>query len=621
MQQRFTVKDLVLYAILALLFLTLLLTMYMIDRQWLKLAQVQRSVAEQAEDLRAMRTLLGDLDRRIASGAVAAVDSAGGVGVPPAFARAKAAAERPDYAPGDWLVMAFGTGLKTITPLISTDAYAAEVQSYVLESLLIRDPQTLEWQGLLARDWQVSEDGLRFTFQLREGVTFSDGEPLTAEDVAFTFRFIMDPRIAAPRDRAYYEKLAEVRATGPYEVVFTFKEPYFNSLALAGGMPVLPEHFYAPFLERPQEFNQSKGLLLGSGPYRLEDPRGWTPDLGFVELRRNPRYWGPVQPPYERILWKIIANDSARLTTFRNGEIDAYGARPIEYKKLLADPQLAERSRHMEYMSPVAGYSYIGWNQRRNGRPTRFADKRVRQAMTYLTDRARIIQDIFLGYAEPAISPFSPRSRQHDPALQPRPFDLSKAKALLAEAGYADRDGDGVLDGRDGRPFRFELVYFQDNEDTKRMVLLLKDLYARAGILLEPKPTEWSVMLDLLNRKDFDAITLGWTSGVETDIYQMLHSSQTVDGGDNFVNYKNPELDRLIEQARSTVDEEARMPLWQACERILYEDQPYTFLLRRKTLLFLDHRFRNLEVTRLGLNFTSVPVETYVPRPLQRYEN
>lgn len=620
MDQRFSSKDLVLYSCLGLLFVTLLLTMYMIDRQWNKMAEIQRTTAEQAEDLRNLAGAVRSLNERVTTGALSpATVGPRAAEAPAAFRRASAATRLPDFAPGDWLVTAFGTGLKTITPLVSTDAYASEVQNYVLESLLTRDPETLEWNGLLAREWSVSEDGLTFVFRLRDEVTFSDGRPVTAADVAFTFEFIMNSTIAAPRERAYYEKIESVAATGPREVTFVFKEPYFNSLSLAGGMAILARHFYEPFLQEPETFNQSKGLLFGSGPYRLDDPQGWTPDEGFVELQRNPRYWGPVQPPYDRILWRIIANDSARLTTFRNGEIDDYSARPVEYQRLLEDRELTERTQNFEYMSPVAGYSYIGWNQDRNGSATRFADKRVRQAMSYLTDRHRVIEEIFLGYAEPAVSPFSPRSPQHDPALEPREFSLETAQRLLAAAGYEDRDGDGVLEDPTGEAFRFELVYFQDNEDTKRTVLFLKDLYARAGILLEPKPTEWAVMLDLLRKRDFDAITLGWTSGVEIDIYQMFHSGQIEGGGDNFLSYRNPELDELIDRARSTVDESTRMPLWQACERILFEDQPYTFLMRRQSLLFVDQRIRNIEVTRLGLNLGSVPLETYVPRALHRY--
>ena len=277
------------------------------------------------------------------------------------------------------------------------------------------------------------------------------------------------------------------------------------------------------------------------------------------------------------------------------------------------------RSRRFEYMSPVAGYSYIGWNQLRNELPTRFADKRVRQAMTYLTDRKGIIKEIMLGYAQTAISPFSPRSKQHNYELSPRPYDLEKARELMKEAGFEDRDGDGVLEDENGEAFEFELVFFQNNEDTKRMVLYLKDVYARAGIRLLPKPSEWPVMIDLLKRRDFDAITLGWSSGVETDIYQMLHSDQRADNGDNFVNYSNPKLDQLIDQARATVDEKQRMPLWQQAEAIIYEDQPYTFLMRRKSLTFIDRRMHNIEITKLGIN-SFTPIEWYVPTEMQKYQ-
>lgn len=621
MERRFTFKDFFLFTFLTVLLAVVVLAMYMVDRQWSKLAQMQQTMEEQADDIRGLRGAITTLEKNLRSGAVALGATGGGDDgpVPAAFRRAHAASQMPGYQNGDWLIEAFSVGLKTITPLVSSDAYAADVQNYVQESLLTRDPETLEWLGLIAESWQVTEDGLTFTFQLRKGVKFSDGKELTADDVAFTFAFMMNPAINAPRQRAYYEKIASVTVVDPYQVVFKFKEPYFESLALAGGMAIMPRHFYEDYLKKPDTFNTSKGLLLGSGPYRLKDPKGWTPDQGMVELERNPRYWGAVQPPFNRLLWKVIANDAARLTTFRNGEIDTYGARPREYQTLLDDADFIKRTRHFEYMSPTAGYNYIAWNQRRGGKPTRFADKRVRQAMTYITDRQRVIEEIMLGYGEVAVSPFSPRSTQHDKSLTPHPYDLTKAKQLLREAGYTDRNGDGILDDAQGKPFEFELVFFQDNEDTRRVVLFLKDLYARAGVKLMPKPTEWSVMIDLLKQRDFDAITLGWTSGLETDIYQIFHSSQIADGGDNFISYKNTKLDQLIEKARANVDEKARMPLWQQAERILYEDQPYTFLMRRQSLVFIDKRIRNLQITKVGLNLGMVPLEVFVPANEQRY--
>ena len=615
MQKQLTIRDWILYSLLGLLILLLLLAMYQIDRQWMKLTEMETAMSEQSKDMRELRS-------SITSGGVSAtsvLNSAASGEVAQSFKRAYAATRLPDYASGDWSVDAFGTNLKTITPLVSTDAYASSVQSYVLESLITRNPDTLEWEGLIAKSWKVSDDGLVISFQLRDDVSFSDGEPLTAADVVFTFDFIMTEVIQAPRDRAYLEKIKAVKANGKYEVVFTFKEPYFEALSLAGGMSVLPKHFYSAYLKEPQKFNESKGLLLGSGPYKLIDPKNWTPDKGNVELVRNERYWGDVQPSYNRILWKIIQNDSARLTTYRNGDIDTYSARPLEYQELKKDKQITAKSQNFEYMPPIVGYSYIGWNQERAGKPTRFADKRVRQAMTYLTDVSRVIKDVFLDYAEPAVSPFGKASKQHDSALLPYSIDLDKAKALLKEAGYQDRNGDGVLEDKAGKPFEFKLTYLESNEDTKRMVLLLKDLYARAGVRMIPFPQEWPVMLENLDKKDFDAITLGWTSGIETDLYQIFHSAQAISNGDNYISYKNPALDKLIVEARRTVDEGKRMPLWQQAERILYEDQPYTFLMRRKNLLFVDKRIHNLQMTKLGLNLGLLPLENYVPIAQQKY--
>jgi len=631
MEKRFTVKDFIFLASIAALFILMLISMYMVDRQWSKLAEMERSLSEQAQDMRALRGAIRAIGDRVEGGAAISPQATESGGRFPAskeghrgklagaFQRAYDVSQRVDYAEGDWLVRGLSTGLKTLTPLVSTDGYSSSIQSYVLESLMDRDPETLEWQGHIAKSWSVSQDGLTFIFNLRDDVTFSDGRPLDASDVAFSFDFLMNEKIAAPRDRAYYRKIKSVKATGKYQVVFKFKEPYFNSMALAGGLDIMPKHFYARYLKNPEKFNQSKGLLLGSGPYRLKDPRSWRPDQNLVELVRNPRYWGDVQPSFDRMLWKIIASDSAQLTTFRNREVDLYVARPIEYKKLLNDKKLSSRTLHYEYTNPLGGYGYIGWNQIKNGKPTPFADKRVRQAMTYMTDRESIIKQIFLGYGKVTVGPFSPASKQHDPNLKPRPYNLAKAKALLSEAGFADRNNDGVLEDAKGKPFEFELVYFQDNEDTKRMVIYLRDMYKLAGIVLKPKPTEWAVMLETMDKRNFDAITLAWGGVIESDPYQIFHSSQIKAGADNYVSYKSEKLDKLIDQARSTVDEDKRMPLWRLAERQLYEDQPYTFVLRRKSLVFVDKRFHNLKVTRMGLNHKFVPLEIYTPLKSQLY--
>ena len=607
---------------LSLFVVMFLLLMVQIDRQWTKMDEMTRIMEEQAKDIRSTRGLLRNLEKTIrtadfSSAANTSFSDQSVTKETDAFERARRATEHEEYAQGDWLMMAFGSNIRTLTPLVSADAYSAEVQQYVLESLLVRNPETLEWNGLLAEDWSTSADGLTITFALRRDITFSDGEPLTAKDVEFTFNFIMNEAIAAPRSRAYLSRIERVTALDDYHVEFVFKEPYFNSLQLAGSLEILPEHFYGRFLDDPQTFNESRGLLLGSGPFRLANPEGWSPDAGVVELVRNPRYWGPVSASFDRIVWRIIENDSARLTTFRNGDIDVYSARPREYQTLLDDKDIIERSQNFEYMSPTAGYSFIAWNQERGGEKTIFADKRVRIAMSMLTDVDRVLEEIFLGYGQPAASPFMPGSAQHDKANEAIGYNIEKARELLLEAGFQDSNNDGVLETPDGDNFDFSLTYFQDSDDTRRMVLFLRDLYARSGIIMKPNPTEWSVMVENIQQKNFDAITLAWTSGIEIDIYQMFHSSQTVEGGDNFINYRNPELDAIIDAARGEVNEEKRMNLWHQAEKILVQDQPYTFLFRRNTMAFIDRRIHNLEKTALGLNLMTVPVEIYVPAELQ----
>lgn len=621
MQKRLSSKDFILYTFLTLIIFLLLLAMYQVDRQWDKLSKLEQSFSAQSKDIGGLRSSLAGLENKIEQGAlVASGNTKKGSGVPESFKRAYAATQKEDFASGDWKINSFTATLKTLTPLVANEAQTSQVHNYVLESLVTRNPDSLEQTGLLAKSWTISDDGLVITFQMHENIVFSDGEPMTSEDVVFTFDFTFNKDIKAPAQQAYFEPIESVKAIGKHEVVFTFKRPYFEALGMAGGMEILPKHFYEKYLGDLEAFNTSKGLLLGSGPYKLPDPENWSSDAGGVDLVRNSRYWGAVQPPYDKIVWRVIENASARLTTYRNGDLDAYSARPVEYKKLKDDEQIKSISHNFEYMAPTAGYSYLAWNQLKDGKKTIFADKRVRQAMTYLTDREKINKDIYLGFAEVAMSPFSPRSKQHDKSLSPRKPDLQKAKSLLKEAGFEDRNGDGVLENAEGKDLEFELVYAQSNEDTGRTVLLLKDMYARAGVKLIPKPTEWPVMLEMLNKKTFDVITLGWTSGLETDIYQMFHSSQAKTDGNNFISYKSNALDKIIEEARVIVDVDKRMPVWRKAEAIFYEDQPYTFLKRSKSLVFINNRFQNLQMTGLGLNSSFMPIETFVPKKAQKYQ-
>lgn len=623
MNQRFSKRDLVLYLFMATILGSIWLAMVQIDRQWLFIAQTQDKIDNQTRDI-------ADLRRQIRRGgiATAATEATNAEGTPDSwrgFARAARAAQAPDFAKGDWLVNSFAAQVPTLTPYLSGDTYASRVLEWVFDTLTTRDPETLEWLPLVAESWHTSEDGTKITFTVRDGVVFSDGEPLTAEDVAFSWRFLMDPRIAAPRARAYWSRIAKVTTAGS-DVTFHFEEPYFQSFLLAGQLPIMPQHFYGKYLESvsaAEIYNKSTGLVLGSGPYRMESPDSWRPG-DLIELVRNERYWGWVAAPFDRRIWKTISSDAAQLTEFKNGGIDSYRALPLEYRDLVKDPAITDRAQPFEYYSPVGGFIFVGWNNKRDDGPTFFADRRVREAMTYLADRQRIVDEVLLGYALAINGPFNPFGPQANPNLKTREFDLAKAKALLSDAGFADRDGDGVIESANGDPFRFKLMYPSASDTYKRVMLLLKDQFVRAGIIMEPEPVDWPLMITRLNNKSFDAVSLGWSGVLESDIYQTLHSSQTEPGGDNFINYVNPELDALIEKARSEMDTETRMALWHAAHELLWKEQPYTYLFRSKTLAFINRRIKNVsQEEATGLNEGGrwrVPLEWYVPAAEQRYD-
>jgi peptide/nickel transport system substrate-binding protein len=654
MENRFGVKDFILFVLLALLIGVVVLAMLQYDRQWTDVQKIRDQLAEQGRDLR-------DLQRSIARGVT--FNSQGGAGTlatgsriastNPAdygkddpFARIKAARANPTYAEGDWLVDVAMGQIAKLTPFIASDLYAMRVQDLVLETLLTRDPMTLDWQPLLASILPKIDDNVEaynkyvdgqkkkgrkieeiwkdpslpipvtMTFTLRSGPQFSDGKPITADDFVWTFNWIMNEKVAAVRDRSNFEKIRSVEKKGENQLVFKFREPYYDILTLAGSLYALPKHFYEKY--QPEQYNQSVGLLMGSGPYRLEDPTAWKPGSGQVVLVRNERYWGTL-PAFDRIIFKEISNDVARQTAFRNGEIDVLEARPEQYQAMKNDRELMKRSQAHDILSLNGGYRYVAWQQKKNGKPTVFADQRVRQAMAMLVNRERMMQELTLGYAELASGPFSPAGKQFDPSVKPLPYDVPRAKQLLAEAGLKDTQGDGVLRMPDGTPFRFKLTFPSGSASYEKMALTMKDAYAGVGIVMDLDPLEWAVFTQKLNTKDFEAISLGWGGGnPESDIFQMFDSSQSVTDGDNFMWYANPRFDEIVRRARTTVDEAKRIPLWHEAQRILNEDQPYMFLWFTKEMYLLDKRIQNVQMGPLGLPMGD-RLEWWVPRNQQKW--
>jgi len=634
MENRFTIKDFFLYVLILGLILTALLAMWQFDRQYKEIIKIKQLVNDQTSDLMAIKRQLAkgvvarptagsDTNSSTQPSALADGSSAATADLSELYFKYMTEAEaKPDFARGDWYIDNFGTKIGKLTPFLATDVYQRYVELLVMDSLAGRDPYTLDYVPKAASHWEISPDGLTMRFYLRPEVVFSDGVPMTADDVLFTCDWVRNKEIDAARERAYLTMLKDVKKLDSHTVEFTFSEPYYLNFGTVAGMPILAKHFFSKYT--PSQFNEKVGLMFGSGAYKLEDPVNWTPGT-LVELVRNDRYWG-VPPTFNKIVFREIQEEAAQMVMYGNMETDSQLCTPEMFEKLKADQRVMSFSNTYEYPSPYRGYSYIGWNQQRQAggakKPTAFADKRVRQAMTMLIDRPRIVKDIYLGYGTVASGPFAPKGPQSDPSVQPWPYDPERARKLLAEAGYIDRDGDGVVDGPDGKPLRFTLLYPSGADIYEKLVRFIKDNLAKGGVVMDLDRQDWPVLVDKLNKSDFDAAILGWSSVPESDPYQVFHSSQISDSGDNRTSYVNPELDKTIDEARRTMDTPARMKLWNKVHRTLHEDQPYTFLTNRPYLRFMHNRIKNVEKSNVGLNYEYLnggTIPWFVPTNEQRY--
>ncbi|GIW47106.1 MAG: peptide-binding protein [Deltaproteobacteria bacterium] len=501
---------------------------------------------------------------------------------------------------GDWLIYNLGAEPGTLNPITATDAYESIVNSgKIYETLVKRDNKTLEIIPLLAESWEVSEDKLTFTFHLRRGVKWHDGYPFTAHDVVFSYEKIMDPEVDAPHLRAYYKDIKSIEAIDDYTVRCSYSKPYFLALEFCGGIPIVPKHVF-----EKGDFNTNPAgrAPVGTGPYRFVK---WNTGEEII-LDRNEDYWGK-KPYIKRIVFKIISDPTVALQVLKREEIDLTGLTPIQWARQTSSQRFKKNFRKLSYFTP--NYSYIGWNTRRPF----FSDKRVRRAMTHLVNRELILEKILYNLGEIVTNPFYIYSPEYDHSIKPYPYDPVEAKKLLDEAGWVDHDGDGIRD-KDGVKFEFEFLIPSGSITAEQIATILEEELKRVGIRMRIRRLEWAVFVKHLEERRFDAVTLAWSMGVESDPYQVWHSSQA-ERGSNFVGFKNDEADRIMEQARKEFDKAKRVRLFRKLAKIIHEEQPYTFLFCRKSTVALHKRFRGVKVYPLGID----PLEWYVPLPFQKY--
>jgi peptide/nickel transport system substrate-binding protein len=509
---------------------------------------------------------------------------------------------------GDRLIWAFRVEPRTLNRISSdNDIYSGWITvPNIHEPLLVYDFDELKLKPHLAENYRVSDDGLEVTFRLRDDIYFSDGEMVTADDVIFTYETILNPEMDAANLAELYEDVDRVVKVDERMVKFYMKRPYVRAPEILAfwDVGIYPEHIYG--FDDAKEFNSRHTNPVGSGPYLFEK---W--DVGReIVLRRNENYWAP-KPKLEKVIYKFIPNTVAAIQALRSHKVDIVIPEPEQFVDLAGEKGFTKEFRCLSYWSPGVPFFFIGWNQE----TLLFGDKKVRLAMTHLVNRRQIVERLLEGCGEVTSGPFFIKGGRGNTDIESWPYDLQEAKKLLEEAGWIDSDGDGLRDKR-GVPFRFRLMYSASSTLYNRVVKLVKDDAARAGVEVIAEPLEWSIVAGKLGERDFEAVLMGWTGGIVEDFYRIFHSSQIAGRGSNYVGFRNSEADALMEEIRVTLEEGQMTRLCRRLHQILHEQQPYTFLFTRPALRLVDRRFKNANVHRLGLNY----LEWYVPRDEQRYK-
>jgi len=504
----------------------------------------------------------------------------------------------PSY--GDIMVEGSIGDASNLIPLLSSDSTSHEIGGLIYNGLVKYD-KNLNIIGDLAESWDISRDGLVITFHLRHNVRWHDGQPFTAEDVLFTYQLTVDPRTPT----AYagdFLKVKKAEALDDYTFRATYDKPFAPAL-MSWGNAILPRHLLAgqditrtPLARKP----------IGTGPYKFKE---WITGQKIVLVSNTDYFEG--RPYIDGYILRIIPDMATMFLELRAGGIDRMSLTPLQYTRQTENPLFRRDYKKFRYLS--FAYTFVGYNIKN----PLFADRRVRQALALAIDKEEIIQGVLLGLGKPATGPFKPGTWAYNQNVMTFPHNPGKARALLAEAGWLDRDGDGLLD-RDGQPFAFELLVNQGNEVRGKCAEIIQRRLAEIGISVKIRVVEWAAFVnDFINKRRFDATILGWTIPLDPDLYDVWHSTKTGPQELNFTSFKNEEVDRLLEKGRSTFNLEERKKCYYRIQEILAEEQPYTFLYVPDALPIIQSRFRGIELAPLGIGHNFI--KWYVPAPEQRF--
>ncbi|MDI6794456.1 MAG: ABC transporter substrate-binding protein, partial [bacterium] len=578
----------------------------------------------------------------------------------------KAPEVKPKGSYGGTLVLSTISGPKSFNDIIAKETSTTGAIGYLFEGLTKTDGVTTEVVPCLAKSWEFSQDGLVWTFHLRNDVTWFDGEPFTADDVIFTYNdLVFNESIpASARDIFKIDgQKPGIEKADDYTVVFTLSKPFVPLLRYLG-QAILPEHVLRPAVEEGR-FNSTWGVdtdpskLIGTGPFKLIEFRQ---DERLV-YERNPHYWkkdkeGNSLPYLERIVVQIVENQDVELINFESGELDIIGLRSKDYTHL---KQKEKESNFTIYnCGPAFGTNFICFNQNplkvKSPKIDWFTDPGFRKAVAHAIDKETIINNVLNGLGYPQTAAMSKAAVAFfNPKVSTCEYDLDKAANILSEAGYKDRDGNGIIEDSQGNPIKFTLLTNAENTVRKDIGTIIQADLKKLGMDTTFSPIDFNNLVTRLDASyDWEAILIGLTGGVDP------HGGKNVWESSGHLHLWNPrphepnplsdeekadkkkvseweekkvayqkelavweekitawerEVDDIFNQGVSEMDPEKRKALYNRWQEIVAEQLPLIYTVNDPAIYAVRNKFGNLKPTAYGGTLHNIE-EIYLARPL-----
>ena len=497
--------------------------------------------------------------------------------------------EDPRHTGGE-LVQAFTTDISTLNPLLLQDAASATITGLIYEPLLDINPIDGTYRPLLADSWELGSDGVRYRFHLNPNATWHDGEPVTADDVIFSFDAVLDENGFSPVQGTVSRALASYEKVDDLTVELVSRAPSATFLTeTAANVAIMPKHIWASiaiedWITAPGTTGEDPSQVIGSGPFTFVE---WVQGSN-VTVARNDDYWLSDQVPViDRYIYRVVGEASSALRSLQTGESDISGI-PAS----LAPPFIEDNPDLTVHQYDLSQITYVLTNMDAE-RTELFQDVRVRQAMMYAIDRDLIAETIFQGFAIRADGPHPPLSLAYAPDRIESIYlyEPETASALLDDAGWVIGE-DGIRE-KDGERFSFEFTYEEGIDTFQQLVPYLQQAWREVGIEMTPTAMPYPAQQEELNKRNYEAALTGISLNTTGNQGVLFRCDSWYPDGYNEVAYCNPEYDRLDDLQRQELDPERRMDLMVEAANIIAHDVPIEPLVFPRGLVASAPRVHN----------------------------